>query len=849
MATPAPNSLADKANAVGYDPAYIVDGDPGRAGGGTYTAPADEKRDPTLEDWENIFGPAGRDVKLDLQRHKRYSRWHLPDVLKGPNPYLADKIDGLITDTTASPFTTKLLPYTYLENVDGKISWNRWNFDEGLASRVPYESAARTLVQSKTSYEGYTVRQGLAITMEHNFMMSEKGRQNFQNQLRQVTGSIQYTNDIDVHMALISAQSYAKERAEKFFMSNRTNHQVLRQYIDLFGACQKNPNSLDIIIEEARAVLESWGSPAPDFLLTNSKLTFQMQMTPENTQYLTQGPEGIRRLKQGPKINNYRGLSIINSRSFSLEDGAPPRDVLRRRVRVAEYYRIPWEPGCEKKYYSFYDENKDSWQKFSWHDLFRMAECPANEDGLGDDPDQYDADQGDVVLRLPGYLGGFPSAGKSVQAPAAGVGDGAAVQMGPLDLPRGYTVPRGTWNEMKQAIVGLGRVPDFMGPIVGLNNELKLVDYVFKYGSTTSGPQMNPANVLNTDEMFEEHTRIWGHTENDEEGVENYKHFLSDVLDFIRGNVSNLPIPQRSWLESIPWTGGRPDGGFLNTFLTVLFNKDIELQRTQPDRWELVIVRPNIEHSMLGVVIGRGGLELGATFWGQTELSVYDDSLHGIWGMSYKYNERALVYNNKLMTRFWDIAYDGYEGGKDCTYVKWTDQEHLREYHDRTYELGRPYEGPSMLVMRFNRVDNTEPFPSPIVFHDSLAARNGNETTYLDGEHQHAVRRDEFRIFNRKSYNEQYKRYYARMPEFSRIHNPKNAGTASSENETSCNTLAFQGTMIIHEVDNEGNLNGQRTEISGNGHHGPDFVGVASVRCGKGISMGAATKMGITRIA
>lgn len=42
-------------------------------------------------------GPAGRDVKLDLQRHKRYSRWHLPDVLKGPNPYLADKIDGLIT--------------------------------------------------------------------------------------------------------------------------------------------------------------------------------------------------------------------------------------------------------------------------------------------------------------------------------------------------------------------------------------------------------------------------------------------------------------------------------------------------------------------------------------------------------------------------------------------------------------------------------------------------------------------------------------------------------------------------------------------------------------------------------
>jgi hypothetical protein len=48
---------------------------------------------------------------------------------------------------------------------------------------------------------------------------------------------------------------------------------------------------------------------------------------------------------------------------------------------------------------------------------------------------------------------------------------------------------------------------------------------------------------------------------------------------------------------------------------------------------------------MLGIIFGRGGgpEELGATFWGQTELSVYDDTQHGIWGMSYKYHERAIV--------------------------------------------------------------------------------------------------------------------------------------------------------------------------------------------------------------
>ena len=52
-----------------------------------------------------------------------------------------------------------------------------------------------------------------------------------------------------------------------------------------------------------------------------------------------------------------------------------------------------------------------------------------------------------------------------------------------------------------------------------------------------------------------------------------------------------------------------------------------------------LLIRPNIEHEMLTVIAGRGGTqELGATFWGQTELACYDDAQHGIWGMSYKYH-------------------------------------------------------------------------------------------------------------------------------------------------------------------------------------------------------------------
>lgn len=90
------------------------------------------------------------------------------------------------------------------------------------------------------------------------------------------------------------------------------------------------------MIEDAKSVLRTWGAADPNFLLCNSKLTFQMTMNPEKTQYLTQGPDGVRRLKDGPNINTYRGLRIINSRSFSMEDGAPPRDVLRRYATLID---------------------------------------------------------------------------------------------------------------------------------------------------------------------------------------------------------------------------------------------------------------------------------------------------------------------------------------------------------------------------------------------------------------------------------------------------------------------------------------------------------------------------------
>lgn len=44
----------------------------------------------------------------------------------------------------------------------------------------------------------------------------------------------------------------------------------------MFGFMQKNVNALDLLIEDAKITLQSWGAHNPSFMLCNSKLTIQV---------------------------------------------------------------------------------------------------------------------------------------------------------------------------------------------------------------------------------------------------------------------------------------------------------------------------------------------------------------------------------------------------------------------------------------------------------------------------------------------------------------------------------------------------------------------------------------------
>lgn len=763
------------------EPMYLKSGDPGMHAGGTVTG---HSTTPSIQQYENIFGPVARDIKSDSQRHKRHQRWHLPDVLKGANPYLTDRVDGLITDATNSPFTRNILPYVYLESPDQKLKWNVYSFDEGIASRVPYEAAARVLPQTKRSFAGYVVRQGLAIAMEHNFMMSEKGQQNFKNQLLQLVGSIQMTNDLDVHVALLTAPSYQRMQNEKYMDTQQSLAKVARRYVDMFGLLQKIPNAMDFLIEDAKQVLKTWGSQPPTFCMCNGKLQAQLNMLPERTDYMTNGPDGAKRLAQGPDLPSYRGLSFINSRKFSMDAGTAPRDLLRRRVRVAEYYLV--EPAVNKVH--LYDQTQDS--------FFSLTPAQIHKKTCNIDPADL-LSKCKEALRILKDLHMLDGIDASEQV----IIDEFLTNNTHLDEMRELLNTYGRWWDTSTVNTG------------GDPTDAEAVDMIAKFHAGSASDQEKYTYVYRVLKMTKRKIQEL----NAIAATINRAKFDSDkqVLEGIETDTVNL-----SGLDPVQ-------------IAAIEHRIDEESQNKATSPFTYILLRPNIEHEMLAVVFGRGGTqELGCTFWGQTEMSCYDDAQHGIWGMSYKYHERALVTNERNLVRVYDVAFDGYNGGMDNSMLDMNTDEEVRLFGAATMNKSVAYNGTSLVpfVIPSSREATPPEFPSPLLFTGS--------TGIEESENRENLRTSDIFHHNILSGLKHWSQQVAFLVQWQKLDinhwvSPSSISTLPGDNCITGNAaqvcMAFHGTMKVETA------SGKATDIhNGSGHLGPSYPGVASVREGRG---------------
>jgi hypothetical protein len=213
---------------------------------------------------------------------------------------------------------------------------------------------------------------------------------------------------------------------------------------------------------------------------------------------------------------------------------------------------------------------------------------------------------------------------------------------------------------------------------------------------------------------------------------------------------------------------------------------------------------------------------------------VYDDGMHGKWGMSYKYHERAMVLNERNLVRHWDVAFNGYNGGGDDTFVDW--EMDATDFGAVTNDLSKSYDGPSIMAMAMPPYTNGS-LPNPIIM--SHGAPHGSGTDiHIDPDNFNSIYDERMAVFsNNSAWAQRYQCYASQpnFPNFEMLHKTrKAAGDNAKDSVTEVTSVAFQGTIY---VDRNGNGGWEHTR--GAGHLGDSYVGVASVREGKGFRQDA----------
>jgi hypothetical protein len=326
--------------------------------------------------WLSFFGPPAGSLATTAYDKYAEQTFDLPEAYRGKNLFLRDTVDGLITDGSKPQwYTTVCLPWAQTDQIT--FQWNEFRFNETLAGRVPHEGISRLVTSSRAARNEKSVRRGLAMILEHGFMNTQEGQEQYKMNLQGIAQCVQETANHDVMNALLTCNNYDREWEAKHGIRTDGVMRMVEQEVYNYAAVQKTPHGLDIITEQVKQRMRRYGV-SPDLMIIPPRLAIYLTMVrPEKTQYFLAGPDGAKNVREGPEaLTNYRGLRTFESRSFDVYNNEPPIDLALRNRQVGEYYIIPKGSNSIE----IYNEETDNFETLSRSDL-KDTTFPATANG------------------------------------------------------------------------------------------------------------------------------------------------------------------------------------------------------------------------------------------------------------------------------------------------------------------------------------------------------------------------------------------------------------------------------------------------------------------------------------
>ena len=322
--------------------------------------------------WFPYFGEPSGDLKLNAFDRYKHETYDLPEAYKGQCLYLRDTMDGLIVEGNNDWYTTVALPWIQTEHMH--IAWNEFHFNQTLAGRVPHEGVSRLISSSKRGHKESVVRRGIAMVLEHGFMNTPEGQEQYRRNLIGIRTCVQETANHDVMQAYLSCKHFDRAWEAKHGYHELDLQRVLEQEVNSYMLVQKSADGLDILVEQMRQHMSRHGV-SPDMIIFPPGMSLHLTMVnPEQTEYWIAGPDGTKIKKQGPRsLTNYRGMQVFETRTFDVADDVPAIDLLRQNRCVGEYYVMTDEyahqgaagyASCHRDIV-VYNESTDNWHKIS----------------------------------------------------------------------------------------------------------------------------------------------------------------------------------------------------------------------------------------------------------------------------------------------------------------------------------------------------------------------------------------------------------------------------------------------------------------------------------------------------
>lgn len=289
---------------------------------------------------EGVFGPPAHPEKLDEYTDYHASVYDLPAAYIGQSVLVRETLNNLITDAVENWQTTVGMPFKYIDGLT--VSWDEISFDRSILPRVPNEGASRFLTSIKRSHRDRIVRRGAAMIAESDFYRTQKGVEQFSNEIRSIQQCVQLTCNYDVMFQYLTNAGFPRDyEIRKKIVNNRNIASYMRREISTYAVlCKGDDNGLDIALETARRLMAEY-DVTPNMVIMDPATQLYLRMVPtENKQMYLAGETGVQRFNSfngGQGITDYRGLQVYVQHSFDAGNDANI-NMLERDTQVGEFY-------------------------------------------------------------------------------------------------------------------------------------------------------------------------------------------------------------------------------------------------------------------------------------------------------------------------------------------------------------------------------------------------------------------------------------------------------------------------------------------------------------------------------